>query len=141
VDDCRRNSRALDCDLDHWSGGTRTRCSEAGGVSAPFGLGTEGREQSRLGTIPAREAQSVRVWRNWTIPISPCVETFPPGSEVTLFEAPDADGVAPAEGRVAAGVRGDSVALVVQPGNAVFVHIDLAKSAATSVVADITQEP
>jgi hypothetical protein len=92
--------------------------------------------------------QPVRVWRNWTkteqrrtITIFPCVETFPPGSEITLFEAPDADGVAPTEGRVAVGVRGDSVALMVQPGNAVFVHIDLAKSAATSVVADITQEP
>jgi hypothetical protein len=30
---------------------------------------------------------------------------------------------------------------MIQPGNAVFVHIDLAKSAATSVIADITQEP
>jgi hypothetical protein len=30
---------------------------------------------------------------------------------------------------------------MIQPGNAVFVHVDLAKSAATSVVADITQEP
>jgi hypothetical protein len=92
--------------------------------------------------------QPVRVWRNWTrseqrrtITIYPCVETFPPGSEITLFEAPDQDGVSPTDGRVAVGSRGDSVAMVIQPGNAVFVHIDLAKSAATSVVADITQEP
>jgi len=92
--------------------------------------------------------QPVRVWRNRTkseqrrtITIYPCVETFPPGSEITLFEAADEDGVAPTEGRVAVGLRGDSVALLIQPGNAVFVHIDLAKSAATSVVADITQEP
>jgi hypothetical protein len=92
--------------------------------------------------------QPVRVWRNrtkseqWrTITVYPCVETFPPGSEVSLFEAPDDDGVSPTEGRVAVGTRGDSVALVIQPGNAVFVHIDLAKSAATSVIADITQEP
>jgi hypothetical protein len=92
--------------------------------------------------------QPVRVWRNWTkseqrrtITVYPCVETFPPGSEITLFEAPDEDGVAPTDSRVAVSVRGDSVALVIQPGNAVFVHIDLAKSAATSVIADITQEP
>ncbi len=92
--------------------------------------------------------QPVRVWRNRTsavqgrtITVYPCVETFPPGSEITLFEAADDDGVSPSEGRVAVGPRGDSVALVVQPGNAVFVHIDLAKSAATSVIADITQEP
>ena len=71
----------------------------------------------------------------------PCVETFPPGSEITLFEAPDEDGVSPTDGCVSVGARGDSVALVIQPGNAVFVHIDLAKSAATSVIADITQEP
>jgi hypothetical protein len=31
--------------------------------------------------------------------------------------------------------------MVIQPGNAVFVQIDLAKSGATSVIADITQEP
>jgi hypothetical protein len=92
--------------------------------------------------------QPVRVWRNRTsseqrrtITIYPCVETFPPGSEITLFEAPDDDGVCPPAGRVAVGQKGDSVALVIQPGNAVFVHIDLAKSAATSVIADITQEP
>jgi hypothetical protein len=92
--------------------------------------------------------QPVRVWRNRTrteqkrtITVYPCVETFPPGSEISLFEGADDDGVSPSEGRVAVGPRGDSVALVVQPGNAVFVHIDLAKSAATSVIADITQEP
>ncbi|HEV8040193.1 MAG TPA: hypothetical protein VGP62_15100 [Bryobacteraceae bacterium] len=92
--------------------------------------------------------QPVRVWRNRTkneqrrtITVYPCVETFPPGSEITLFEAPDEDGVSPTDGSVSVGVRGDSVALVIQPGNAVFVHIDLAKSAATSVIADITQEP
>jgi len=39
------------------------------------------------------------------------------------------------------GPKGDSVALLIQPGNAVYVHIDLAKSGATSAVADITQEP
>ncbi len=92
--------------------------------------------------------QPVRVWRNRTrteqrrtITVYPCVETFPPGSEISLFEAADEDGVSPADSRVAVGPRGDSVALVIQPGNAVFVHIDLAKSAATSVIADITQEP
>jgi hypothetical protein len=93
--------------------------------------------------------QPVRIWRNWTkseqrrtITVYPCVETFPPGSEISLFEAPDEDGVAPSQGgHIAVGTRGDSVALMIQPGNAVFVHIDLAKSAATSVIADITQEP
>lgn len=92
--------------------------------------------------------QPVRVWRNRTraeqrrtITVYPCVETFPPGSEISLFEAPDNDGLAPSEGRVAVGERGDSVALVIQPGNAVFVHIDLTKSNAASVIADITQEP
>ncbi len=92
--------------------------------------------------------QPVRVWRNHTkieqrrtITVYPCIETFPPGSEITLFEAADNDGVTPTDCRVAVGSRGDSVAMVVQPGNAVFVHIDLAKSAATSVIADITQEP
>ncbi len=92
--------------------------------------------------------QPVRVWRNWTkseqrrtITVYPCVETFPPGSEITLFEAPDEDGASLTDSRVSVGVRGDSVALMIQPGNAVFVHIDLAKSAATSVIADITQEP
>jgi hypothetical protein len=92
--------------------------------------------------------QPVRVWRNRTnneqrrtVAVYPCVETFPPGAEVTLFEAPDDDGVLHSGSRVAVGARGDSVALVIQPGNAVFVHIDLANSAATSVIADITQEP
>lgn len=92
--------------------------------------------------------QPVRVWRNHTkieqrrtITVYPCIETFPPGSEITLFEAADDDGVTPTEARVALGNRGDSVAMMVQPGNAVFVHIDLAKSSATSVIADITQEP
>jgi hypothetical protein len=91
--------------------------------------------------------QPVRVWRNRTsseqrrtITVYPCVETFPPGSEITLFEAGDEDG-SPSERKVAVGPRGDSIALLIQPGNAVFVHIDLAKSAATSVIADITQEP
>jgi hypothetical protein len=92
--------------------------------------------------------QPVRVWRNRTsteqrrtITVYPCVETFPPGCQITLFEAADEDGVSPSERLVAVGPRGDSVALAVQPGNAVFVHIDLAQSAATSVIADITQEP
>ena len=92
--------------------------------------------------------QPLRVWRNRTrleqkrtITVHPCVETFPPGTEISLFEAADDDGVSPGDGRVAVGPRGDSVALLIQPGNAVFVHIDLAKSAATSVIADITQEP
>ncbi len=92
--------------------------------------------------------QPVRVWRNRTntqqlrtITVYPCVETFPPGSQITLLEAEENDGVNPSNRRVDVGPRGDSVALVVQPGHAVFVHIDLAKSAATSVLADITQEP
>ena len=92
--------------------------------------------------------QPVRVWRNRTgaeqrrtITIYPCVETFPPGAEITLFEAPDDDAVSPTNGRVSVGPKGDSVALLIQPGNAVYVHIDLAKSGATSATADITQEP
>jgi len=92
--------------------------------------------------------QPVRVWRNRTgsqqlrtITVYPCVETFPPGCQITLFEAADDEGVSPSNGRVAVGPKGDSVALFIQPGNAVFVHVDLAQSAVTSVIADITQEP
>lgn len=98
--------------------------------------------------VSLKSWQPVRVWRNRTtveqrrtITIYPCVETFPPGAHIKLFEAADDDGVAPAEGHVEVGPRGDSVAMNIRPGNAVFVHIDLSKSAATSVVADITQEP
>jgi hypothetical protein len=92
--------------------------------------------------------QPVRVWRNRTsteqrrtIAVYPCVETFPPGAEITVFEAADNDGVSQPAGRIDVGPRGDSVALAIQPGNAVFVHIDLAKSSAASVLADISQEP
>lgn len=92
--------------------------------------------------------QPLRVWRNRTnveqprtIAVYPCVETFPPGCEIKLFEAPDDHGVAPSTGHVDVGQRGDSVALVVRPGHAIFVHIDLAKSKTASVLADITEEP
>jgi len=92
--------------------------------------------------------QPVRVWRNRTsleqrrtITVSPCVETFPPGCEIKLFEAPDDDAVVPENGQVNVGPRGDSVALDIRPGNAVFVRIDLSNSQAMTVLADITQEP
>jgi len=92
--------------------------------------------------------QPVRVWRNRTsfeqrrtITVYPCVEAFPPGCEIKLFEASDDDGVAPVDGHIHVGPRGDSVALNIQPGNAVFVHVDLANSNAMTVLADITQEP
>jgi len=92
--------------------------------------------------------QPLRVWRNQTslvqrrtIAVYPCVETFPPGCQIRLFEAPDNDGLAPSSGQVEVGQRGDSVGLAVQPGNAVFLHIDLAASKVASVLADITQEP
>ncbi len=92
--------------------------------------------------------QPVRVWRNRTgaqqlrtVTVFPCVEAFPPGCQIKLFEAPDEDGVAPSNGHVDVGQRGDAVAMVVQPGHAIFVHVDLANSTSASVLADITQEP
>jgi hypothetical protein len=98
--------------------------------------------------VPLKPWQPVRVWRNRTgaqqlrtITVSPCVEMFPPGCQIKLFEAPDDDGVAPTNGHVDVGQRGDSVALAVQPGYAVFVHVELVNSSAVSVLADITEEP
>jgi hypothetical protein len=92
--------------------------------------------------------QSHRVWRNQTasdqrrtITVYPCVETFPPGCQVTLFEAPDCAGGPERDGQIELGSKGDSVALVVRPGNAVFVRFDQGKSAVASVLADISQEP
>ena len=92
--------------------------------------------------------QPVRIWRNRTevqqrrtIAVYPCVETFPPGCAIKVYEAPDDDGVAPVKTHVDVGQHGDSVALMVGPGNAIYVHVDLAQSRAVSVLADITQEP
>jgi hypothetical protein len=69
------------------------------------------------------------------------VESFPPGRQITVCEAADDAGVAQPNGHIDVGPKGDSVALAIQPGNAIFVHINLAKSSAASVLADITQEP
>jgi hypothetical protein len=92
--------------------------------------------------------QPLRVWRNRTnlvqrrtITVYPCVETFPPGCEIKVFEAPDTEGLPPSNGHIEVGQRGDSVGLAVQPGNAIFVHINLSESKVASVLADITQEP
>lgn len=92
--------------------------------------------------------QPHRVWRNRTsteqrrtITVYPCIEAFPPGCQVALFEAAE-DTRGPQENsRIELGSKGDSVAMVVQPGHAVFVHYDQGKSIATSVLADISQEP
>ena len=92
--------------------------------------------------------QPHRVWRNRTdaeqrrtITVNPCVETFPPGCQITLFEAADDDAGRTKNGRIELGTKGDSVALMIQPGNAVFVHFDQGKSTVTSVLADVSQEP
>jgi hypothetical protein len=98
--------------------------------------------------VALKSWQPVRVWRNRTrveqlrtVGVYPCVESFPPGCQIKLFEAPDNNGGPPSNGHVDVGQQGDSVALGVRPGYAIFVHVDLAKSQAASVLADITEEP
>ena len=98
--------------------------------------------------VPLKTWQPLRVWRNRTnadqkrtINVYPCVEQFPPGCVITVFEAPEAETGGSQTGRVDVGPRGDSVALTIQPGNAVFVQFDQGKSSTASVLADIAQEP
>jgi hypothetical protein len=92
--------------------------------------------------------QPYRVWRNHakgeqarTIIVYPCVEMFPAGCAITVFEAPDSHTGGPQNGAVPIGAKGDAVALTVQPGNTVFVHFDNGKTNVISVLADISQEP
>ena len=114
-----------------------------------FGAGPTGPVSVASSRVHLKHCEAYRVWRNQTggardrtVSVYPSAGEFPVQSTVTIFVAPDGHtGGPPAGAGKSVGPGGDSVAVNVPNGSAAFVHYDHGSATATSVDANVGEEP